>query len=153
MHRKTPADRAPPQKYPIPAYTNAYSGPENAGNPKGSTEFFSKIGKYLGFKSDLETASYCCIIPRRPLKMLFYTLLEKLCTEKKKPKKVQNEVQSVESNKLKQLKKKSAGNCRSNLKLKWNQHKKSHWYWWTLAFHKALHHVSDGTKYVCPYTP
>lgn len=153
MHRKTPADRAPPQKYPIPAYTNAYSGPENAGNPKGSTEFFSKIGKYLGFKSDLETASYCCIIPRRPLKMLFYTLLEKLCTEKKKPKKVQNEVQSVESNKLKQLKKKSAGNCRSNLKLKWNQQKKSHWYWWTLAFHKALHHVSDGTKYVCPYTP
>lgn len=151
MHRKTPADRAPPQKYPIPAYTNAYSGPENAGNPKGSTEFFSKIGKYLGFKSDLETASYCCIIPRRPLKMLFYTLLEKLCTEKKK--KVQNEVQSVESNKLKQLKKKSAGNCRSNLKLKWNQQKKSHWYWWTLAFHKALHHVSDGTKYVCPYTP
>lgn len=118
MHRKTPADRAPPQKYPIPAYTNAYSGPENAGNPKGSTEFFSKIGKYLGFKSDLETASYCCIIPRRPLKMLFYTLLEKLCTEKKKPKKVQNEVQSVESNKLKQLKKKSAGNYRSNLKLK-----------------------------------
>lgn len=84
MHRKTPADRAPPKKYPIPAYTNAYSGPENAGNPKGSTEFFSKIGKYLGFKSDLETASYCCIIPRRPLKMLFYTLLEKLCTEKKK---------------------------------------------------------------------
>jgi len=151
MHRKTPADRAPPQKYPIPAYTNAYSGPENAGNPKGSTEFFSKIGKYLGFKSDLETASYCCIIPRRPLKMLFYTLLEKLCTEKKK--KVQNEVQSVESNKLKQLKKKSAGNYRSNLKLKWNQQKKSHWYWWTLAFHKALHHVSDGTKYVCPYTP
>lgn len=151
MHRKTPADRAPPQKYPIPAYTNAYSGPENAGNPKGSTEFFSKIGKYLGFKSDLETASYCCIIPRRPLKMLFYTLLEKLCTEKKK--KVQNEVQSVESNKLKQLKKKSAGNCRSNLKLKWNQQKKSHWYWWTLAFHKALQHVSDGTKYICPYTP
>lgn len=49
--------------------------------------------------------------------------------------------------------KKSVENYTSNLKLKWNQQKKPHWYWWTLAFHKALCHVSDGTKYECPYTP
>lgn len=39
-------------------------------------------------------------------------------------------------------KKKSVENYRSNLKLKWNQQqqkKKSHWFWWTLEFHKALH--------------
>lgn len=66
------------------AYINAYSGPENAGNPKGTRESFSKTRKYLGFKSDLESAFHCCIIPKRPLKPLLYIQLEKLCTEKKK---------------------------------------------------------------------
>lgn len=85
-------------------YIKAYSGPENAGNPEGTREFFSEIRKYLGFKSDLESASHCCIVPKRPLKTLLYIQLEKLCTEKKNT--VQNEIRSVKSNKLKQTKKK-----------------------------------------------
>lgn len=133
---------------PTTAYINAYLGPEKAESPNETREFFSKVKKYLEFTTRPGISLSLVYLLQKTLENSALAELEKLRTGRKKCLKWNREC------KIKQVEtttKKLVENCRSNLKLKWNQQKKSHWFWWTLEFHKASHHVPGSTICVLLY--
>lgn len=110
--------------------------------------FFSKIKKYLEFIASFGI-SLCLVYHVQKTLKNCSTLSWKnyVLREKKKKLNTEFKIKQVETiKKVSWLKIK-----RSNLKLKWNQQKKSHWFWWTWAFYKVSHHVPGSTKCVAPY--
>lgn len=136
-----------PLQVNIPSlHITVYLRPEKAGKPKEHIGIFPKIKKYLEFTNRFGI-SFCLVYHlKKTLRNLLYTELE-MCWEKKMLKiKYSLQNQTGWNNKKNKL----VENYRSNLKLKWNQQKKSHWFLWTWAFYKASHHVPGSTKRVIP---